>query len=263
MPLSWAIPLGTSLIGGLLGSEEKTVGKTNPTSQTTVSSGGSSSQQRIDPRMEQAIYGAGGIMPNAAAWYAKNQSGLNDQMVTGMNNQWNQLGSSKQGFDQMQNLGMGLMGGGSAGNPFTGGGGIAPQQMSYKAAEFGNAGANPFTMPAASPAAAMLPSYGGGGYGGGGGGGVGGESGVLGAVMNQMGGMGGGGGNGYWMTDESGDKFWQPTGGGGQQGGQSRYNAPSYDNTMNMPTASTAGYGGYGGYSTAPAYSYPSGGGNQ
>ena len=170
--------------------------------------------------MEQAIYGAGGIMPNAAAWYAKNQSGLNDQMVTGMNNQWNQLGTSKQGFDQMQNLGMGLMGGGSAGNPFTGGGGIAPQQMSYKAAEFGNAGANPFAMPTASTAAAMPPSYGGGG----------GESyaSPIGDAMKQMAGAGAGGaggGNGYWMTDESGDKFWQPTGGeysnGSSSGGYS------------------------------------------
>lgn len=223
MPLAWALPILGSAVGGLLGSEEKTVGKTNPTSQTTVSSGGSSSQQRIDPRMEQAIYGAGGIMPNAAAWYAKNQSGLNDQMVTGMNNQWNQLGASAQGFNQMQNLGMGLMGGGSAGNPYTGGGGIAPQQMSYKPAEFGNAGANPFTMPAASPSAAMLPSYGGGGYGGGGGGG---ESGVLGAAMSKMGGMGGGGDSGYWMTDEGGDKFWQPSGRGGYS-----YGSPSGGHT--------------------------------
>lgn len=167
------IPVGMSLIGGLLGSEEKTVGKTEPTSRTTVSNGssshGSSTQNKIDPRMEQAIYGAGGIMPNAAAWYAQNQSGLNDKMITGMNNQWNQLGASKQGFDQMQNLGMGLMGGGTAGNPFTGGGGIAAQKLSYNPAqmEMSSNANSPFVMPTPMAAPAMLPSYGGGGSGGG------------------------------------------------------------------------------------------------
>ena len=166
--LSYLVPVGLSLLGGLMGSEEKTVGKTNPTSQTTVSSGGSSTQHRLDPRMEQAIYGAGGIMPNASAWYAQNSSGLNPQMVQGLNNQWNQLGASAQGFNQMQNLGMGLMGGGTAGNPFTGGGGIAPQNLSYTPAQQAPQTTSPFTMPApTAPAPAMT----GGGYGGGGGGG--------------------------------------------------------------------------------------------
>ena len=220
--MSYLVPVGMSILGGLFGSEEKTVGKVDPTSRTTVSnsSHGSSTQNRIDPRMEQAIYGAGGIMPNATAWYMKNQSGLNDKMVTGMNNQWNQLGASKQGFDQMQNLGMGLMSGGVAGNPFTGGGGIAPQQMSYKPAEFGGSSvsgsgvSSPFAMPTTQgPAAAMPPSYGGGGGGGGGEG----YASPIGDAMNQVasavGAAAGGGGAGNWMYDESGDKFWQPTGG--------------------------------------------------
>lgn len=178
MPFLSFLPAGLSLLGGLMGSEEKTVGKveaTAPKTSTTNSSHGSSSltQQKIDPRMEAAIYGAGGIVPTATDWYNNNRSGLNEKMITGMNNQWNQLGASKQGFDQMQNLGMGLMGGGTAGNPFTGGGGIAPQQLTYKPAEFGaNSSVNsPFVMPVSTPIAAAMPASSGGGGGGGGGGG--------------------------------------------------------------------------------------------
>jgi hypothetical protein len=252
MPLSWAIPAGMSLLGGLLGSEEKTVGKTNPTSSTTVSGGSSHRQDKLDPRMEKAIYGAGGIMPSAAEWYKNNKSGLNSQMVTGMNNQWNQLGASGQGFNQMQNLGMGLMGGGSAGNPFTGGGGIAPQQLSYTPAQQENGTVNPFTMPAATVPAAATPAKSGGG---------GGYSNINDAVNNS-------------------DLFRAPTAAApqdveydvegmiinrnnGQHAGYSGYRPQDWSNpTMNVPTTSTAGYGGYGGYSTLPAYSYPSGGGD-
>jgi hypothetical protein len=255
MPLSWAIPAGMSILGGLMGSEEKTVGKTNPTSQTTNSSHGSSTQHKLDPRMEQAIYGAGGIMPNAAAWYAQNQSGLNQNMVTGMNNQWNQLGASTQGFNQMQNLGMGLMGGGAAGNPFTGGGGIAPQKMSYTPANFSAGGENPFTMPAAQVPA---PSMYGGGGGGGGGGGYGGGYEPVGNSMNE-GNSAVNAGGGEPMYDVEGMLI---NGNGGRHAGYSGYRADNTPYQSIVPTTSTAGYGGYGGYSTLPAYSYPSGGGN-
>ena len=264
MPYAFLVPAGMSLLGGLLGSEEKTTGKTNPTSQTTTSSGshGSSTQNKIDPRMEQAIYGAGGIMPNASAWYMQNQSGLNDKMVTGMNNQWNQLGASSQGFNQMQNLGMGLMGGGAAGNPFTGGGGIAPQQMSYKPAEFNAAGGfNPFSMPSPTPMAAAMPA---GAASGGGGGGGGGESGgVIGDALNQvsaaMAASGAAGASGYWFDDESGQSYWQPTSGGGGGGG-------SADSGYSKQTWSPAptyqfnnGYTAYG--ADGSSASNPSGGG--
>lgn len=249
--LSYLVPVGLSLLGGLMGSEEKTVGKTNPTSQTTVSSGGSSTQHRLDPRMEQAIYGAGGIMPNASAWYAQNSSGLNPQMVQGLNNQWNQLGASAQGFNQMQNLGMGLMGGGTAGNPFTGGGGIAPQNLSYTPAQQAPQTTSPFTMPApTAPAPAMT----GGGYGGGGGEGYGS---IIGAVPPMPAGQGGDP-RGTWIDDVEGG-HWS---GGGGGGGYTGYRPADWSNpTMNVPTTSTAGYGGYGGYSTLPAYSYPGNGG--
>jgi hypothetical protein len=251
-----------SILGGLMGSEEKTVGKTAPTSQTTNSSSshGSSTQHKIDPRMEQAIYGAGGIMPNASAWYAQNQSGLNDKMVTGMNNQWNQLGASKQGFDQMQNLGMGLMGGGTAGNPFTGGGGIAPQNLTYKPAEMSNSASpnSPFTMPVAAPAPSMsagAPS------GGGGGGGMGYDSdnnnadkfsGAAPSVDSK----------GTWIEDTEGGGYWSGANNSPNGAFYGGYRPISSNYQSIVPTASTAGYGGYGGYSTLPAYSYPNGGGN-
>jgi hypothetical protein len=110
------------VIGGLMG------GRGNSSTQT--------SQASIDPRMADAVYGSGGILPSGRDWYNANKTGMNAQMATGLDNQWNQHTASTQGFNQMQNLGMGLMGGGTAGNPFTGGGYIAPSQPSYAPAAF-------------------------------------------------------------------------------------------------------------------------------
>lgn len=133
--------IASSVLGGLLGSEG--------------SSSTQSTQQTLDPRMADAVYGAGGVIPQAQAWYKANQGGLNNQMLTGMDNSWAQLGNSKQGFDQMQNLGMGLLGGGAAGNPFAsgyqGGGNfqgsvngqgssIAPKAMSYQPTQMNQPG---------------------------------------------------------------------------------------------------------------------------
>ena len=202
--------------------------------------------------MEQLLYGAGGIIPNASDWYSKNSSGLNSQMVQGMNNQWNQLGASAQGFNQMQNLGMGLMGGGAAGNPFTGGGGIEKQNLVYKPAQMDNSGTSPFTMPAPSAPAPSMVAVGNGGGGGGGGGGEGYSP--IGDALNSFLGAGGQGGQQGGYEDVEG--MWHP----GTYGG-SGYKPVGYTPSMNVPTASTAGYGGYGGYSVSPAYSYPSGGG--
>lgn len=133
------------LIGGLLGGKES--------KQTQ------SSQQTLDPRMESAVYGANGVIPSAQALYQANPSGLNGQMISGMDNQWAQLTNSAQGYNQMQNMGMGLMGGGMAANPFTSGyqgggdfqgsvngrgGSIAPQAMSYQPAQLNQPG--PFAV---------------------------------------------------------------------------------------------------------------------
>ena len=128
------------VIGGLLGSKGNSSGATQSGTNTNS----------IDPRLVDSIYGKNGVVPSAQDWYAKNQTGLNPMMLQGMDNQWNQQGAAHQGYNQMQNLGMGLMGAGVAGNPFAGGykggtdfsgglngngGSIAPQAMSYTPAQ--------------------------------------------------------------------------------------------------------------------------------
>ena len=103
--------IAAPVIGGLLGS-----GGTKQSQSVTNS---------IDPRYGEYLYGAGGLLPSAANWYAQNKSGMNDQMAQGLNSQWNTLQQSQPGYMQMQNLGLGLMGGGVSGNPFSGQGGMA------------------------------------------------------------------------------------------------------------------------------------------
>ena len=164
--------------GGGGGSQQQTA--------TSTTSGGSSSQSYIDPRMENILFGTGGIIPSATDWWNQNSSGTNEQMITGMNNQWNQLGASRQGFNQMQNLGMGLMGGGVAGNPFTGGGGVTPQQVQYAPATYNAGTENPFTQREQKPMSVLPTASSGGGGGGGGGEGGGAVSGALAAAMNAM-----------------------------------------------------------------------------
>jgi hypothetical protein len=141
------------LIGGLLGSGG--------------SSQSQSTQQTLDPRMQDAVYGANGLLSGAQDWYGQNRAGLNPQMLTGLNNQWNQHGASQQGFNQMQSLGIGLMGQGMAGNPFSGGysggttfgsTGMAPNPQQYQPAQQSSGGMNPFSMPVAAPAAAPAPA---------------------------------------------------------------------------------------------------------
>ena len=140
-------------------------GATNEVAKS-VTSGGSSSQSYIDPRMENILYGTGGIIPQATDWWNNNSSGTNEQMITGMNNTWNQLGASGQGYNQMQNLGMQLMGGGAAGNPFTGTGGVAAQQVQYTPATFNAGTQNPFVQKEQKPLSVLPQASSGGGVGG-------------------------------------------------------------------------------------------------
>ena len=140
-------------------------GATNEVAKS-VTSGGSSSQSYIDPRMENILYGTGGIIPQATDWWNQNSSGTNEQMITGMNNTWNQLGASGQGYNQMQNLGMQLMGGGAAGNPFTGTGGVAAQQVQYTPATFSAGTENPFVQKEQKPLSVLPQASSGGGVGG-------------------------------------------------------------------------------------------------
>ena len=140
-------------------------GATNEVAKS-VTSGGSSSQSYIDPRMENILYGTGGIIPQATDWWNNNSSGTNEQMITGMNNTWNQLGASGQGYNQMQNLGMQVMGGGAAGNPFTGTGGVAAQQVQYTPATFNAGTQNPFVQKEQKPLSVLPQASSGGGVGG-------------------------------------------------------------------------------------------------
>ena len=140
-------------------------GATNETAKS-VTSGSSHSQSYIDPRMENILYGTGGIIPQATDWWNNNSSGTNEQMITGMNNTWNQLGASGQGYNQMQNLGMQLMGGGAAGNPFTGTGGVAAQQVQYTPATFNAGTQNPFVQKEQKPLSVLPQASSGGGVGG-------------------------------------------------------------------------------------------------
>lgn len=97
--------LAGPVIGGLLG------GSGSKSSQTQTNT--------IDPRLAEAIYGSNGSVPAAQQWFSQNKTGMNPQMQQGLTNQAAQYAASKPGFDQMQNLGLGLMGGGVAGNPFS------------------------------------------------------------------------------------------------------------------------------------------------
>ena len=154
--------------------QNRSINAANNTPQTSNTSGSSEgfTQNFVDPRFEPYIYGEGGILGSAYDWYDQNRSGTSPQSLEGMNNQWAQLGASKQGFDAMQNLGMGMMGQGVTGNPFSGGyqgggtfptTGIAPQNLTYTPAQFGQGG--PFVPRQMQSFAA--PGFGGGGGGGG------------------------------------------------------------------------------------------------
>jgi hypothetical protein len=101
--------LAGPVIGGLLGG----------------SSGGSTqtAQQQLDPTVKQNMYDLlGGVNSTFKQQFAN--GGMNPIMNAGMQQQQNVLSDPAytQGFGAMRNLGLSLMGGGIAGNPFYGGG---------------------------------------------------------------------------------------------------------------------------------------------
>lgn len=146
-------------------------------------SGGTTVQQQtLDPRMNDAIYGTQGLVPTMSDWYKNNSSGLNAQMVQGLNQQYSTLNDpfTAAGYNRMGMNGYNLMGGGVAGNPFTSGaasltGGIprfggmpggmggmgggtpmalAPQAQNNTGWGSLGLGGGPFAMPAPAPVAA-------------------------------------------------------------------------------------------------------------
>ncbi len=95
------------------------------------SSQSSTQQAELDPRMQGLLYGdsgKNGLLNEVYGQYQKQSQngGLNPLMTSGLEMQRQTLTdpSYTQGYASMRNLGLGLMGGGVAGNPFTGSGGI-------------------------------------------------------------------------------------------------------------------------------------------
>lgn len=134
-------------------------------------------QSQIDPRMAKYIYGDEsnqGILDIAQKMYQSNPSGMNAQMVQGMNNQWNTLNDPKlkAGYDQIQNQGLGLLNMPMAGNPFTRGQTSAQPAgiPAYQVESLPNAGllgASPFSLMGAGKATInpdMLKAYMGGNF---------------------------------------------------------------------------------------------------
>jgi hypothetical protein len=104
-----------SVVGGILG------GQSSGNTQT--------SQQSLDPRMQEILYGSGadkGLLGDANALRKQQlaQGGLNDTQRAGLEMQRQTLMSPQytQGYDQMRNAGSQLLGAGVAGNPFNNGG---------------------------------------------------------------------------------------------------------------------------------------------
>lgn len=111
-----------SVVGGLLG------GGGSESSQTS---------NKIDDRLAPYVYGKdgkGGLLSDVMGLYGQQsaQGGLNELQRSGMESQRQVLASPQytQGYDAMRSMGMGLMGGGVAQNPFTSGGQSQTQQPS-------------------------------------------------------------------------------------------------------------------------------------
>lgn len=100
-----------SVLGGLLG------GGGSEQSQTS---------NQIDPRLGKYVYGengTGGLLSDVQKLYQQqlSQGGLNALQRSGLESQRQTLMSPQytQGYDAMRSMGLGLMGGGVAQNPFT------------------------------------------------------------------------------------------------------------------------------------------------
>lgn len=140
--MSW-LSIAAPIVGGLLGAQSSKQG----TSTT--------SEQKLDPRMDRYVYGAdgqSGLMGSAfdLAQQQLKTGGLNDLQRQGMDMQRQYLMSPQyqQGFGNMASLGQQLMGGGVASNPFTKGGGPAGNPFAAQ---------QPFSY--SGPMNAQLPNF--------------------------------------------------------------------------------------------------------
>lgn len=139
--------------------------------------GSSSTTQQVDPRLAHYLYGEddkGGLLKDVDLWYQANKSGLNDQMAQGLNTQWNVYNDPKTlgGYQQMSNLGSGLMSTPIVGNPFGDGrlslGGVGnlgmgsqqPQAQQQAPQSYGMPASAQQAMPAApGPFTSAQPGY--------------------------------------------------------------------------------------------------------
>jgi hypothetical protein len=111
--------LSGKAIGGLLGAA---AGAANSGDKQQTS------QQRLDPRMEALLYGAdgkGGYLGAATDWFNQNKGG-NPLMLQGAQMMADYYKSPQytEGYNTLRNTGLGLLGSGMAGNPFTQPGGM-------------------------------------------------------------------------------------------------------------------------------------------
>ena len=121
--------IGVPLVTGLLGANDSAKG------QTTTQ------QQTLDPRIAKYLYGAngeGGLMGNTSDLYQKQlaQGGLNPMQNAGLEMQRQAYTDPRYGqsYSNMRDVGMGLMNGGAAGNPFMQGGRMGqPQNLGIAA----------------------------------------------------------------------------------------------------------------------------------
>jgi len=121
--------------GALAGSQ----GTTNSTTQTKY----------MDPRLDKYVYGDGtnpGLLADAYEWYQKNKSGMNQQMVDGLNMQYNAATdpTTLGAYKQMINTGSGLLSTPIAGNPFTNGGKAPVSYGNPNAGLLGSYGVDPY-----------------------------------------------------------------------------------------------------------------------
>jgi hypothetical protein len=103
--------LAATALGGLLGAKGEQKAETET--------------KKLDPRMDQYIYGAdgkGGLLGDVNKLYQQQlaSGGMNDLQRLGLQTQQNWLRSPEysQGFTSMRNIGQGLLGRGVAPNPF-------------------------------------------------------------------------------------------------------------------------------------------------
>lgn len=125
--------------GGAVAGSQGTPGQSNTT------------QQQIDPRFQQILYGTGYGDPNSAlgaanANWQQNKSGQNATSLQGLQMLKDAYTGQGSSIDQIRGIGQGLLSGGVAGNPFTSGQRQAPQGLLSQMSQPTPAPDNPYGL---------------------------------------------------------------------------------------------------------------------